>query len=441
MALIVSLYLVFYLFLAQTLEPWEHWTVFALVSSLICAFGVPFVARLQLRYAATRPAFTEQSIDRLERRYFIIWGVSGGLLLIAGWHSLILGQLQLQGLILIDELAVLLPLLCSLYWLLTFFKGTRSSAFAADKRAFNQSNWLRIQLVGMVLPAMVLFGVHDMIESQPLNAWQSIGLLTTVMLVIILCHPVLFTARLNLESFSDEGLGKRLQVMCNEHGIRIPQMWRWNTDLRIVNAMIVGAFPWGRKLIVTDGLIDRADDRQLESIIRHEVAHIRLGHVYWRLAIVVMPLVALLCGLAFDAVVHGASNGWVVLASREVVLILCGLYLCYIVIFLGWQARLMEFEADLFAADLIGHHHHSNRHRQQRLIEMLRIFAAEYPGMFSVGGWLHPSLIERITFLQRANIHPGLVQSLRRKLIFGKFCLVAVGVGSLTSYFMIAHFG
>ncbi len=60
----------------------------------------------------------------------------------------------------------------------------------------------------------------------------------------------------------------------------------WPTDSRLATAVVVGVIPGARHLVITDGLRELLSHRQMTMVILHELAHLRRGHMFFRLAAV-----------------------------------------------------------------------------------------------------------------------------------------------------------
>jgi len=117
------------------------------------------------------------------------------------------------------------------------------------------------------------------------------------------------------------------------------------TGGRSMNAMMVGPWPFGRILCVTDGLLGALDDELLSGVVAHEVGHARMGHPALLLLLTgVVPLLLMSPALAFDQQVASAS--WQALS-----VVILGVFTWSVVRTL---AHRFEHEADVASVKALG---------------------------------------------------------------------------------------
>jgi hypothetical protein len=162
---------------------------------------------------------------------------------------------------------------------------------------------------------------------------------------------------------------------------------------------------------LSDALLAQMDDAELEAVLAHEVAHMRLRHV---------PLFLL------------ASAAWILcvdLVARELVpaapwLGFACLGLGFAAWFAGftWLSRRAELQADLAAIAMVGD--------RAALVRALEKVGGR---LRDVAGWRHFSVSDRIAFLERAARDPGIRRGLDRtlRLVAAGAALLALCGGAL----------
>ncbi|MGD9692094.1 MAG: M48 family metalloprotease [Phycisphaerales bacterium] len=144
-------------------------------------------------------------------------------------------------------------------------------------------------------------------------------------------------------------LRSRLEELCARHGVRHRGILLWRTHGTMINGAVMGLLPGLRYILLTDLLLERLDDREVEAVMAHELGHIVRRHVPWLLGGMAasLSLSALIAGWAGSAVAIflGADGpiAQIVDVSAALLGILIGLEL------VGRISRMFEREADAFA--------------------------------------------------------------------------------------------
>lgn len=79
-------------------------------------------------------------------------------------------------------------------------------------------------------------------------------------------------------------LHERIEALCRREGVRVGSVRLWRTRGLVLNAAVLGLLPGLRTLLLTDGLVERLDERQLDAVVLHEIAHVRQRHMPWLIA-------------------------------------------------------------------------------------------------------------------------------------------------------------
>jgi hypothetical protein len=174
--------------------------------------------------------------------------------------------------------------------------------------------------------------------------------------------------------------------------VQIPSQRRW------AGAAIVGWLPGFRKLWVGDGLIGLLNNRQLDMVLLHELAHVKRVHFAWRLA----PVLA---ATAFAAIAWKAIQqiGWENQPLIQAAIIL--LTSCGLIVGLGWMARNCELDADQTACDLAAEVvQWSNEQSPAAVLSEALVQLLPHPED-QKATWLHPSLNHRLRSLSQWRTH------------------------------------
>lgn len=124
-------------------------------------------------------------------------------------------------------------------------------------------------------------------------------------------------------------------------GVRARDLLLWESEGRVLNAMVVGLTPRTRYVVVSDGLLDRLPPAEVLAVVSHEAGHARLHHVPKFL------VVGLATMLLFRTLSEVASPVLGPEADLAVSLVSLG-FLWFGV--LGWLSRRFEREADVYGA-------------------------------------------------------------------------------------------
>jgi Zn-dependent protease with chaperone function len=179
---------------------------------------------------------------------------------------------------------------------------------------------------------------------------------------------------------------------------RIP-VRAWLTNQQVINGVVIGLFPWNRKVLLTDGLLQQFDEREVMAIFRHELGHVAGGHMWIRMLILVAP-VLLFC-LVFAIQGSLGPDGHL----PETISNWCSLALALMLVFLFWLMiaspvfRRCEILADRFAVqDERGIP--SEELADDYCSAMLKM-AALNPHQWERGTIMHPSLRSRVEAVYR----------------------------------------
>jgi len=186
----------------------------------------------------------------------------------------------------------------------------------------------------------------------------------------------------------------------------------WRLTNQIINAAAVGILPWFRQLWISDRLIELFPEAELKAIVRHEAAHLKLGHAAIRSTLLLMPVtvVSIVSWLRWgDPTAVIAIADCMGVSAFQVTLIMSSLYLVYAVVTLRTLSHESEFEADLMAcckpADAQEKSSEKNRllicpQRWEEMQSAIERLAVCMPSQVDKKSVLHPSLRARMRALR-----------------------------------------
>ena len=114
---------------------------------------------------------------------------------------------------------------------------------------------------------------------------------------------------------------------------------------QVVNAIVAGVVPGFRVILLSDGLLKRFPQHEVEAILRHEAGHLKLWHLPTRLLSTALPLLALSIVEFRHLQGMSAIDFW----FQPLGMTLLALGAGYLWFATRWLSHQMEFEADLYS--------------------------------------------------------------------------------------------
>ncbi|MBW8884087.1 MAG: M48 family metalloprotease, partial [Planctomycetia bacterium] len=343
------------------------------------------------------------------------------------WPRIVRSNWQLAGWPLIDELAILLPVIAPLLLIwAAMYRLERPSSFSSAflPRQLLTYVWLqaRHQLVLVLLPPLAVVGVLETvtwleIASAKLDtAWWFALPLVAMMLFVM---PIAVRRIWQTAPLPPSPLRELLDGLCHARNCRVREILVWHTGGTMSNAAVVGLSRWLRYILLSDVLLNRLSDDQIAAVVRHELAHLRRWHLPLRLAALMLP-VAWWTAIkhvwpAAETATIDALSGLGFRGTAVAALVVPFGLLAYAVIVLGWYSRLLEHDADLDACL------DNDGRTDARLAVDFCTALVTLCGRSSeswLSRWLHPPLDARITFVRRVIGNSRAARAFRRQLVF-----------------------
>ncbi len=165
-------------------------------------------------------------------------------------------------------------------------------------------------------------------------------LLGVFALMIFLAAPLMLRRIWLTHPLEPGPLRHRLEALCGRIGLRCREILVWNSDGMMINAAVMGLSPRVRYVLLSDGLLETMDERQIEAVFGHEAGHIRLHHIEFFLMFAFVTM--LLVSGAMEAMYRsGVSTTGVEIGGGVIAVAVWALGF-------GWVSRRFERQADLF---------------------------------------------------------------------------------------------
>jgi STE24 endopeptidase len=379
------------------------------------------IARVgSLRLRASHTVSTElQVLDRWKKLHVLLWlGVAGAILYVLAWPQLVRENMGLGRIVLVDDLMILAPIVVPLVlsWA-AFFELPRALRLRADSPAqygLSQAGGrreyvlfhCRHELSLVLAPTLALLTAYDFAElaspgaMRGSAAWLLVAPLLAALFVLL---PWGLRWLWRAQPLPEGPLRNRLLAAGSVNSRVIGQVLLWRTGDRVVNAAVAGVVRPLRYVFLSDGLLARLNDEQVEAVFAHELGHVRHRHQLFRLAALLLPAVLYFYaeGLLQKGAAPTAIQAGLLGHSSLAALLLGPAWLVgYMALVFGRYSRLLEQQADLCACGATGEV--LCERRTAAFVAALEKLEAACPGGGRLAHWLHPSVADRTAFLRAA---------------------------------------
>jgi len=317
---------------------------------------------------STARAVRRHNVVSLATRVWLLAGLAGVMLFGYGrWLHETLGGLPIP---LLDEAAAAAPLLAGvlLVWLLDYrFHLAMRQDFAARRaqadpfgepsaaiRAWSHREYLAYNLrhqvlfvlapVGLILLARdcLLLFVYPRLEEQVAGLVLATGMLLAAG-GVFLAAPLLIVRIWKTRRLAGGELREALEEMSRRLGLAYRDILVWESGGIVVNAGVVGLIAPVRYVLLSDGLIEHLDRRDVRVIFAHEAGHIIHHHILYAAMFAVGSIALIATGMDAVRLWLQLSEGWAEALTLAVLLPTWGMTF-------GWLSRCFERQSDVTAA-------------------------------------------------------------------------------------------
>lgn len=401
------------------------WRLFAIAGATLIAPLTAFVAahRLALRLPASSDQQTEYNAvaTRLQSVIVCLWLAGVGVVLLVGqWPRIVRANWQLEGWPLLDEVAILLPVVAPLFLIWAALYRIERLAQLADCTARNleppRSRMLeyvglqaRYHLALVLLPPLLVVGLIEAVSTLHIAPQSGVvwWFIVPQVAVVFVLMPLAVRKMWRTKPLVGQPLRQMLDDLCLTRGCSVREILVWHTNGTMANAAVVGMSRWLRYLLLTDVLLGHLTDAQVNAVVRHELGHLRRWHLPLRLALLLLPVAWWLAiKQAFPTTethLNAALGAIGFVINNPAALVLPLGLLVYTAVAVGWYSRLLEHDADLDAC---------LNTRGQFDLTLATDFSSALIALCGdshesrIGQWLHPAASSRVELLYAMAAEP-----------------------------------
>ena len=393
----------------------------------------------------------------VQRGHLALWAVAAIVIALpCQWPQLIQVNWRLQNVPLLDDLVLLGTLLFPLAACWPAFYGFEHTVekLVARREGRATPPWnlaafishetkqnLGIALAPLLLVMLVQDILRISLTDRNIEQYGWLFHISTLASLVLLL-PFWLQRLWNAKPLPRGRLRRRLKATARRVDLRLREFLVWPTQHQIANAVVAGFFGPTRFVYFTDRLLDLLTEDELEAVLLHEAAHIRRRHLWLRMMLLLFPLAVWACIDAGRPQWSATLNQqWEMVGGISIITtVALPLAAClYAAVVLGATSRWLEHDADLFALS-----HQRRRPTEEAtkettgeapLIAALQKLAAITPDA-SRPSWMHPSLHQRIDFLERVVCFPDVGERVQRILRGASWGLVATFAALLVTRLM-----
>ncbi len=308
---------------------------------------------------------------------------------------------------LLDDVVLIAPALISLIssWAIFVYAAPCGTLSISKSPSAIFSLWLRMRILMVLAPILFAFCVTDCLRlatqvqvstTGVVALWSVVGL---AVIASIALYPQIMLLVWNTKPLTDEDLKARFERLFRAAGLQNRKVYVWQTGRSVANAAAIGIVPGTEIIVLSDMLLEKFSDEELDAIVLHEIGHIKRRHCIKRIAMVLVPLFLLAVDQSMAWGLHAAITDSVMLnnAFGALTKFLPAIaFLVYLLIASSWLFRNMEFEADEFAIETL--YRGGAGDSANSVNSALEKLAIIYPQHVNRRSGLHPSIRERMTF-------------------------------------------
>jgi Zn-dependent protease with chaperone function len=267
--------------------------------------------------------------------------------------------------------------------------------------------------IPVLLPWLFLSGIADIIHALPFETPKQFlntteGEITYFLFFLVgvaIIGPVLIQKLWRCKPLENGHQRQRVEKLCERAGLDYADILYWPIfGGKMITAGVMGLIKKFRYILVTPSLLNLLEPEEIDSVIAHEIGHIKKNHLLFYLAFFVGYM--LLSYVAFDlilfAIIYAKPVYWLinksgfsqttVISGISSVVIIC-LFLIYFRFIFGFFMRNFERQADTYVYALFD--------SAKPLISTLEKIAITSGQSADKPNWHHFSIRQRIDYLRK----------------------------------------
>jgi len=418
------------------------WRLALIATATLVAPLAALVGTHRLYRSTTEHPTAGDAVSRLESIVIALWLAAVALILLVGqWPRIVRSNWQLAAWPLIDELAILLPVIAPLIliWAAMYRLECASDDHSArHPLALLRYLWFqaRHQLALVLLPPLAVVGGLEILTwlhvapTQIDTAWWFALPLLGMMLVLM---PLAVRQIWQTTPLAASPLRDLLDHLCHARRCQVREILVWHTGGTMANAAVVGLSRWLRYILLSDVLLNRLSDAEIAGVVRHELAHLRRWHLPLRLAALLLPVAWWIAikhtWPAAETTAYELLSSLGLSATAVTAFAMPLGMLAYAIIVLGSYSRLLEHDADLDAC---------LTDDGQIDATLAADFCSALITLCGRGNeswlsrWLHPALDQRLAFVRRIITDGRSARIYRRQLFFLNAAIILLIAAAFT---------
>lgn len=362
-----------------------------------------------------------QQLQRLQSALIVV--IFGTIMLVTKWPHIIRINWMLNDTVLLDELCLLAPfLIASIVSWLAFYEvdhvlekqGLVRTGSLNSTRGQHLLFQLRHHSALIFIPALLLITIFELLLLFSPSAVQQSSFIVAITLTF-LCSPLLLITVWKTKPLTESQLREKFKIICQRSRVPIRDILVWETQDKIVNALVTGFQSRLRFVLMSDRLLSQFGTSGLEYIFAHEIAHIKHHHLLLRV-LGLLPLGAIL--VVIDRNSAGNLSGFQTLPEWSIWCITMFITLLYVFSVFAYYSRRLERQADLYACRVLScrnftcteaEHSVFNNHSVPkhccptsiyRFVQLLRELEDFCQASHSIFAWQHFRIQQRIAFIE-----------------------------------------
>ena len=369
--------------------------------------------------------------------YLLGWGA----VLANFWKTWVLGSFHVYSETVAPgvEIGLLAPFFAALFLSWERFYYVEKTAYELghdDDRFIPKRTYLLLQIrhqMLLVMPPIFLLVVQQILYAifPSLNeeSYLPVVLMLLLMAAAFVAMPLLLRIFLGLQPLPPGPLRDRLEQTARRLHFGYSNVLVWNTRNLFANALVTGFIPWVRYVVLTDRLIDELTPEEIEAVFGHEIGHIKHYHLFFYLAFFLSSFVLL--GLVWESI-KDVLRPHLQDDARELLKTISsfgklGLLAVYTLFVFGFFSRRCERQADLFGSHAVSTDAFINALEK---VASINGIPRDRAGSWLVS-WQHPTIAQRIEFLESMRDHPDRIPQFQHALFVLKCTYFVVLSGLL----------